>query len=62
MTNNEHCVSDVLCGAGIGIMIANLVYLYEPLNNWHPSYLKKDIVIIPYLNYFDTSFGFSLIF
>ncbi|MFD1315781.1 phosphatase PAP2 family protein [Namhaeicola litoreus] len=37
--NNEHWVSDVLVGAGIGMIVADLVYRIEPLKNWQP--LKK---------------------
>ena len=34
--NNDHWVSDVLVGAGIGIMVTDLVYRLEPLKNWNP--------------------------
>lgn len=51
--NNKHWVSDVLVGAGLGIIITDLVYRFEPLKNWNPfknekihvsvapSYIKK---------------------
>ena len=51
--NNKHWVSDVLVGAGLGIIITDLVYRLEPLKNWNPfnnervhvtvapSYIKK---------------------
>lgn len=38
--NNAHWVSDVLVGAGIGIIVTDLVYRFEPLKNWNP--LKND--------------------
>jgi len=38
--NNEHWVSDVLVGAGLGIIVTDLVYRFEPLKNWNP--LKND--------------------
>lgn len=38
--NNDHWVSDVLAGAGIGILSTQLVYHFEPLKNWQP--FKKE--------------------
>lgn len=34
--NNKHWIPDVLMGAGIGILVTNLVYHFEPLKNWNP--------------------------
>lgn len=34
--NNRHWVPDVLMGAGIGILVTNLIYHFEPLKNWNP--------------------------
>ena len=34
--NNKHWVSDVLVGAGLGIIVTDLVYRIEPLKNWNP--------------------------
>ncbi len=39
--NNRHWVSDVLVGAGIGILVTHLVYHFEPLKNWNPLKRKK---------------------
>lgn len=39
--NNAHWVSDVLVGAGIGILSADLVYRIEPLKNWNPFKSKN---------------------
>lgn len=47
VTNNRHWVSDVLVGAGIGILVTNLVYYIEPLKNWDPLKLSDKAVIIP---------------
>lgn len=46
LTNNEHWMPDVLFGAGIGILSANLVYHFEPLKNWQP-FKKKDLCFVP---------------
>jgi len=47
VTNNKHWVSDVLAGAGIGILVTNLVYYFEPLKNWDPFNLNGKAVIVP---------------
>jgi len=47
VTNNKHWVSDVLVGAGIGILVTNLVYYIEPLKNWDPFKLNGKAVIVP---------------
>ena len=39
--NNEHWVSDVFVGAGIGMLVADLVYRIEPLKNWQPFKEKQ---------------------
>ena len=41
IVNNRHWVPDVLLGAGIGMLVTNLVYHYEPLKNWNPFTKKK---------------------
>lgn len=54
--NNAHWVSDVLVGAGIGIIITDLVYRFEPLKNWNPFKNKKmNAIISP--SYIDNKFG-----
>jgi hypothetical protein len=55
--NNKHWVSDVLVGAGIGIMVTDLVYRFEPLKNWNPFKNKKNKVILS-PTYTDNKFGF----
>jgi len=34
--NNRHWVPDVLLGAGIGMLVTNTIYYFEPLKNWKP--------------------------
>lgn len=36
MINNKHWLSDVLTGAGIGILATELIYHFEPLKNFNP--------------------------
>lgn len=54
--NNYHWVSDVLVGAGIGIIVTDLVYRFEPLKNWNPFKNKKaKVVVSP--TYTDNKYG-----
>ena len=55
MINNKHWLSDVLVGAGIGIVVTNLVYYFEPLRNFNPFKKSKNISIIPQIN--DKNYG-----
>ena len=42
MINNKHWLSDVLVGAGIGIIVTELVYYFDPLKNFNP--FKKFLI------------------
>ena len=48
--NYEHWISDVLVGAGIGILSAKLIYHFEPLKHWNPFSKHHQILVIPVLN------------
>ena len=54
--NNYHWVSDVLVGAGIGILVTDLVYRFEPLKNWNPFKNKKTKVVVS-PTYTDNKYG-----
>jgi hypothetical protein len=41
IVNNRHWVPDVLMGAGIAVLVTNLIYHYEPLKKWNP-FSKKN--------------------
>ncbi len=62
MINNKHWFSDVLVGAGIGILVTNLVYYFEPLKNFNPFKKSKNIVLIPQSNYGNYGFYFCYYF
>lgn len=47
MMNNAHWMSDVLVGAGIGILSAELVYRIEPLKNFNPFKKSQNITMVP---------------
>jgi membrane-associated phospholipid phosphatase len=56
MSNNRHWVSDVMVGAGIGILVTELVYYFEPLKNFNPFIESKNISLVPQIN--DENYGF----
>lgn len=57
--NNKHYVSDVLVGAGVGILATNLAYLTHKYK-WSPSGKKKNLVLLPSYNKGSIGFNMSL--
>jgi membrane-associated phospholipid phosphatase len=47
LLNNKHYISDVLAGAGIGILVAKLVYHFDYLFQWNPFLKSKDVTLLP---------------
>lgn len=45
--NNKHWVSDVLVGAGLGIIITKIVYHFDYLFKWNPFKKTENIVLTP---------------
>ena len=62
VVNNRHWVSDVLAGAGIGILVGNLIYHIEPLKNWNPFKGTKNITFSPIINKDEVTFVAGLTF
>lgn len=60
MLNNKHWLSDVLTGAGLGILIGNLVYQFEPLKDWHPFGLGEENNIYAFPEFGNDSYGFRV--
>ncbi|MDJ0646205.1 MAG: phosphatase PAP2 family protein [Flavobacteriaceae bacterium] len=46
MFNNAHYLSDVLVGAGIAILVTELIYHFEPIK-WNPFKRKENITLVP---------------
>lgn len=59
MVNNKHWLSDVLFGAGTGIIVAQLVYHFDPLIKWNPFKHTQNIIIIPSIQEIQKGFYFS---
>jgi hypothetical protein len=51
LTNNNHWLPDVVAGAGIGILTANVVYRLEPLKKLQLSAGSKKISFMPLIGY-----------
>ena len=47
LMNNKHWVSDVMVGAGLGILVTKLVYHFDYLFKWNPFIKLKDVSLIP---------------
>lgn len=47
MMNNAHYLSDVLVGAGIGILATKLVYHFDYLLDWNPFEKMKGVAFAP---------------
>lgn len=47
LLENRHWVSDVLMGAGIGIIMTKLVYHFDYLFKWNPFLKSKYVTLIP---------------
>lgn len=62
MLNDRHWISDILVGAGIGILVTELVYYIEPLKNFNPFKKNKNINFVPMIDQNSKGFYFSYSF
>ncbi|MHB1146847.1 MAG: phosphatase PAP2 family protein [Lutibacter sp.] len=60
MINNKHFLSDVLAGAGIGILVTELVYHFEPFKNFNPFKNSKNVSFYPQINV--ENYGFYFVY
>ena len=60
--NNRHWMGDVIAGAGIGILVVNAVYYFQPLKNWNPFRNSKNISFYPMINGDEVTFAATLRF
>ena len=57
VANNKHWVSDVMVGAGIGMLVTQLVYHFEPLKSFNPFKKVENASFVPQFN--EGTYGFS---
>lgn len=62
VVNNAHWLSDVIVGAGLGILVTKIVYYFEPLKNWNPFLKSENISFIPTINGKEKGFCFTYTF
>ena len=62
MLNDRHWISDVLVGAGIGILATEMVYYLEPLKNFNPFKKNENINLVPMIDQNSKGFYFSYTF
>lgn len=62
MINDRHWISDVIVGAGIGILVTELVYYMEPLKNFNPFLKNENINFVPMIDQNSKGFYFSFTF
>ena len=48
--NNRHWVSDVLVGAGIGMLVTSIVYYFEPLKSFNPFLNSDKFTLVPVMD------------
>jgi len=58
MINNKHWLSDVLVGAGIGMLVTHLVYYFKPFANFNPFKNTQNLSFFPNIN--NNQYGFQL--
>lgn len=47
MANNKHWLSDVLAGAGLGILVTKVIYAFDPIIKWNPFKKTKNVTLLP---------------
>lgn len=60
--NNKHWVSDVLMGAGLGMLVTEMVYYFEPFKNYNPFKETKGITLLPQIDMDNYGVYFSYTF
>ncbi|QKJ63583.1 phosphatase PAP2 family protein [Flavobacterium sp. M31R6] len=56
--NDAHWLSDVLVGAGIGILVSKVVYYFDPIIKWNPFEKTKNVTLIPEID--NHQYGFYM--
>jgi membrane-associated phospholipid phosphatase len=56
--NNAHWLSDILAGAGIGMLVSNVIYYFDPIIKWNPFKKTENITLLPEIE--NNRYGFYL--
>ena len=60
--NNAHWISDVMVSAGIGILVTEVIYLFDPIIRWNPFDKNEKITLGPQLKNNEYGIYFSVTF
>jgi membrane-associated phospholipid phosphatase len=60
VANNEHFITDVVVGAGIAMLITELVYHFDPIIPWNPFKKSTGVTLFPTLNNDEMGLSFSM--
>ena len=58
IANNAHWLGDVLAGAGIGILVTEVIYYFDPIIKWNPFKKTRNVTLVPELD--GDHYGFYL--
>jgi hypothetical protein len=61
ITNNKHWLSDVLVGAGVGMLSAQLTWYINPFKNWEP-FKNSKVAVYPFVNGLGSQAGLCMVF
>ncbi len=62
MANNEHFISDVIVGAGIAMLITEIVYHFDPIIPWNPFKKTSGVTFFPTIDEDRYGMAFSMQF
>ncbi len=62
VANNEHFITDVVVGAGIAMLLTELVYHFDPIIPWNPFKKSQGVTFFPTVDKNEMGFSFSMKF
>jgi membrane-associated phospholipid phosphatase len=62
VANNEHFITDVVVGAGIAMLLTELVYHFDPIIPWNPFKKSQRVTFFPTADRDELGFSFSMQF
>lgn len=60
IANNEHYITDVLVGAGIAMLITELVYHFDPIIPWNPFKKSSGVTFFPMIDQNEMGLSFAM--
>jgi hypothetical protein len=60
VANNEHYITDVVVGAGIAMLITELVYHFDPIIPWNPFKKSRGVTFFPIIDREEMGLSFAM--